>query len=61
MARSFWSESRRVRNDLLTRQLGYRLRYPTYREGLRACLAEEAGTALAPGGQPGVEASGSAT
>ena len=61
MARSFWSESRRVCNDLLTRQLGYRLRYPTYREGLRASLAEEAGTALPPGGQPGAEASGSAT
>jgi nucleoside-diphosphate-sugar epimerase len=48
MARSFWSESRRVRNDLLTRQLGYRLRYPTYREGLRAALAEEDGTAVLP-------------
>jgi nucleoside-diphosphate-sugar epimerase len=61
MARSFWSESRRVRNDLLTRQLGYRLRYPTYREGLRASLAEEAGTAAPPGAQPGAGASGSAT
>jgi len=41
MARSFWGENRRVRNTLLQEQLGYRLRYPTYREGLRACLAEE--------------------
>jgi len=41
MARSFWSESRRVSNRLLTQELGYRLRYPTYREGYRACLAEE--------------------
>lgn len=61
MARSFWSERRRVRNDLLTRQLGYRLRYPTYREGLRASLAEEDGTALPPEGQPVAEGSGSAT
>jgi nucleoside-diphosphate-sugar epimerase len=61
MARSFWSESRRVRNDLLTRQLGYRLRYPTYREGLRASLAEEDGTALPPEGHPGTEGSGSVT
>lgn len=61
MARSFWSESRRVRNDLLTQTLGYDLRYPTYREGLRASLAEEDGTTPPPGAQPGAEASGSAT
>jgi len=61
MARSFWSECRRVRNDRLTRQLGYRLRYPTYREGLRASLAEEDGTALPLEGQPAAEGSGSAT
>ncbi len=36
MARSFYSESRRVRNDRMKRELGVRLRYPTYREGLRA-------------------------
>jgi len=41
MARSFWMDNRRVSNALLCRQLGYQLRYPTYREGLRACLAEE--------------------
>ncbi|MEB3201059.1 MAG: SDR family oxidoreductase [Synechococcaceae cyanobacterium] len=41
MARSFWSENRRVSNARLTRELGYRLRYPTYREGYRACLLEE--------------------
>jgi len=41
MARSFWSENRRVDSRLLREQLGYRLRYPTYREGYRACLAEE--------------------
>ena len=36
MARSFYSESRRVRNDRLKRDLGVVLRYPTYREGLKA-------------------------
>ena len=36
MALSFWQECRRVRNDKLKRELGVALRYPTYREGLRA-------------------------
>ncbi len=36
MALSFWQECRRVRNDKLKRELGVTLRYPTYREGLRA-------------------------
>jgi hypothetical protein len=36
MARSFYSENRRVRNDKLKRELGIVLRYPTYREGLQA-------------------------
>jgi nucleoside-diphosphate-sugar epimerase len=40
MALSFWQECRRVRNDKLKRELGVTLRYPTYREGLRALLAE---------------------
>ncbi len=39
MARSFYSESKRCRNERLKTALGYRLRYPTYREGL-AALAE---------------------
>lgn len=39
MARSFYAESRRVRNDRLKRDLGVVLRYPTYREGLRAIAA----------------------
>lgn len=38
MAVSFWSENRRVSNRLLCRSLGYRLRFPSYREGYRACL-----------------------
>jgi nucleoside-diphosphate-sugar epimerase len=41
MGRSFYSESKRCRNDRLKTELGYRLRYPTYREGL-AALAQEA-------------------
>ncbi|MEX2644559.1 MAG: SDR family oxidoreductase [Acetobacterales bacterium] len=40
MARSFWSDSRRVRNGRIAAELGVRLRYPTYREGLAAILAE---------------------
>ena len=35
MARSFYSENRRVRNDRIKRELGVALRYPTYREGLK--------------------------
>ena len=36
MARSFYAENRRVRNDRIKRELRVTLRYPTYREGLRA-------------------------
>jgi nucleoside-diphosphate-sugar epimerase len=39
IARSFFSESKRVRNDLVHRELGVALRYPTYREGLIALRA----------------------
>lgn len=42
MARSFWLENRRVSNRRLL-SWGYVLRYPTYREGLVATLAEESG------------------
>ncbi len=38
MARSFYAESRRVRNDKMKRELGVVLKYPTYREGLAAIL-----------------------
>ena len=38
MALSFWAENRRVRNRLLCQELGYSLRYPSYREGLAALL-----------------------
>ncbi len=39
MARSFYAESKRVRNDRMKRALGVVLRYPSYREGLAAILA----------------------
>jgi len=39
LALSFWQDCRRVRNDKLKRTLGVTLRYPTYREGLRALMA----------------------
>jgi nucleoside-diphosphate-sugar epimerase len=38
MALSFYGESKRVRNARLKHELGVALRYPTYREGLRALL-----------------------
>lgn len=41
MARSFYAESKRVRNDRIKNELGVRLRYPSYREGLDALLALE--------------------
>jgi nucleoside-diphosphate-sugar epimerase len=43
LASSFWQECRRVKNDKLKRALGVALDYPTYREGLRALLAERQG------------------
>jgi nucleoside-diphosphate-sugar epimerase len=36
MGRSFYAESKRVRNDLLRNELGVTLAYPSYREGLTA-------------------------
>lgn len=39
MARSFYAENRRVRNDRIKKELGVVLRYPTYRDGLRAIAA----------------------
>lgn len=38
MARSFYAESKRVKNDRIKDELGVKLRYPTYREGLAALL-----------------------
>ncbi|MCB1335113.1 MAG: SDR family oxidoreductase [Roseivivax sp.] len=42
MARSFYAESKRVRNDLIKQELGIALRHPDYRSGLRAVMAAEA-------------------
>ena len=39
MARSFYAENKRVRNDRIKAVLGVKLDYPTYREGLAAILA----------------------
>ena len=38
MAQSFYTESKRVRNTRMKEGLGVRLRYPSYREGLKAIL-----------------------
>ena len=38
MARSFYAESKRVKNDKIKTDLGVQLIYPTYREGLAALL-----------------------
>lgn len=38
MARSFYAESKRVRNDRIKDELGVQLLYPSYREGLAALL-----------------------
>ena len=43
MARSFYAESKRVRNDRIKEELGVKLLYPDYRTGLKALLAAENG------------------
>ncbi len=40
MARSFYADSKRVSNARITSELGVRLRYPTFREGLRALAVD---------------------
>jgi nucleoside-diphosphate-sugar epimerase len=42
MGRSFWAESRRVANARTKAALQIAWRYPSYREGLRSILADEA-------------------
>jgi nucleoside-diphosphate-sugar epimerase len=42
MARSFYAESKKVRNARIKTELGVALAYPTYREGLAALLGAEA-------------------
>jgi nucleoside-diphosphate-sugar epimerase len=39
MARSFWTDNKRVSNALIKQELGVALRYPNYRAGLTAILA----------------------
>jgi len=41
MARSFYGDSKRVRNDRIKSELAVSLLYPTYREGLTALLKSE--------------------
>jgi nucleoside-diphosphate-sugar epimerase len=41
MALSFWAENRKVASRATQQALGITWRYPSYREGLRAILAEE--------------------
>jgi nucleoside-diphosphate-sugar epimerase len=41
MARSFWADNRKVASAKTKAALGIAWQYPTYREGLRAILAEE--------------------
>lgn len=41
MARSFYGESKRVSNTLIKEELGVRLRFPNYRDGLRAVAKAE--------------------
>ncbi len=45
MARSFYDSNRRVSNRRIHDELGYRLLYPTYREGLAAIAAQTSSTA----------------
>ncbi|MCS0502334.1 NAD-dependent epimerase/dehydratase family protein [Ancylobacter mangrovi] len=45
MARSFWADNRRVRNDRLHALLGHGLAHPSYREGLTALFAAGEGRA----------------
>lgn len=43
MARSFYAENKRVRNDRIKQDLNIRLHYPSYRDGLQSLLATEPG------------------
>lgn len=42
MARSFYDDNKRVSNRLIKSELGVRLRYPDFRAGLAAIMADEA-------------------
>jgi hypothetical protein len=47
MGLSFWAENRKVANAKTKAALGIAWKYPSYREGLRAILAEEREQGLA--------------
>jgi len=38
MAKSFYSDNKRISNKRIKEELGIKLKYPTYREGIKACL-----------------------
>ena len=44
MAREFYAETRRIRNARIKRELGVTLRYPDYKAGLAAILADTLST-----------------
>ena len=52
MARSFYGENKRVRNQRIKDELGVQLRYPSYREGLCAVLAAEDMERFVPPAEP---------
>ena len=56
MARSFYSDNKRIHNDRIKSELGVVLKHPDYKSGLRACLEAEgtASTAIVQGGGVGV-------
>ncbi|MGB0557958.1 MAG: SDR family NAD(P)-dependent oxidoreductase, partial [Paracoccaceae bacterium] len=41
MARSFFAENKRIRNDRIKKELGVSLKYPTYKLGLKHLLETE--------------------
>ena len=41
MARSFYADNKRVRNDRIKSELGVVLKYPNYRVGLQSLLTQE--------------------
>lgn len=41
MARSFYLDNKRVKNDLIKTELGVKLKYPDFRSGLTACMEAE--------------------
>ncbi|HEX3500791.1 MAG TPA: SDR family oxidoreductase [Stellaceae bacterium] len=48
MARSFYDDNKRVANTRMKEELGIRLRYPDYRAGLRALMADDQAAKVPP-------------